>query len=52
MSLIQQALDTPRLVDYFSYTHHGQKLRKDFLGTCLKDEESPKFRDGQISLKI
>ena len=31
MSLIQRALDSPGLVDYFSYPHHGQKVRKKFL---------------------
>ena len=28
MSLIQRALDSTGLVDYFSYPHHGQKVRK------------------------
>ena len=31
MSLIQRALDGPGLVDYISYPHHGQKVRKKFL---------------------
>ena len=30
MSLIQRALDSPGLLDYFSYLHHGQKVRKIF----------------------
>ena len=52
-SLTQRALDSPGLVDYFSYPHHGQKMHKNFSSqTCLKDEESQKFRDGQISLII
>ena len=28
MDLIQHALDTPDLVDYFSYPHHDQKVHK------------------------
>ena len=28
MDLIQRALDTPDLVDYFSYPHHDQKVHK------------------------
>jgi len=31
MNLIERALDSPGLVDYFSYPHHGQKVRKIFL---------------------
>ena len=51
MSLIQSVLYGPGLVDYFSYPHHGQKVRKIFLShlkakTYLKDEESQKFRGG------
>ena len=33
MSLIQRELDSPGLVDYFSYPHHGQKVRKKYLET-------------------
>ena len=28
MRFIQRTLDSPGLVDYFSYPHHGQKVRK------------------------
>ena len=31
MRLIQRALDSPGLVDYFSYPHHDYKVRKNFL---------------------
>ena len=31
MRLIQRALDSTGLVDYFSYPHHGQRVRKKFL---------------------
>ena len=31
MRFIQRALDSPGLVDYFPYPHHGQKVRKKFL---------------------
>ena len=31
MQLIQRALDSPGLVDYFSYPHHGWKVRKNVL---------------------
>ena len=42
MSLIQRALDSPVLVNYyFSYPHHGQKVRKKFLES-FKGKNLPK----------
>ena len=44
MSLIQHVLDSPGLVDYFSYPHHGWKVRKKDLGAIWKQKLASKMR--------
>ena len=49
MGMSLRALDTPDVVDYFSYPQHGQQMReKHFRGIWsqkLKAQETQKFRD-------
>jgi len=44
MSLIQRALDSPGLVDYFSYPHHGWKVRKKDFRAIWKQKLASKMR--------
>ena len=44
MSLIQRALDSPELVDYFSYPHHGWKVRKKVFRAIWKHKLASNMR--------
>ena len=44
MSFIQRALDSPGFVDYFSYPHHGWKVRKKVFRAIWRQKLASKMR--------
>ena len=44
MGMIQRALDSPGLVDYFSYPHHGWKVRKKVFRAIWRQKFASKMR--------